>query len=373
MRTVSAPLPAVGHRSQSPVASELGCIGQLGWHRDLASSLTGARHLISREVIQMSGTESYISYLQTDEAQAVFRLSQAVMDALREYLGGCGFVEFLAPLVSTVTDPGLRGAERLPVSLYNRRAYVTSSMVFHKQVLATAFGKIYAFAPNVRLEPVEHARSGRHLVEFCQLDLEEADATCEDSMALAEGMLRHTISTVAGNLKPLLAALGRELRVPFAPFKRFTYRDMLDYAASLGLDVRYGDELPQAVESAVSREVGDFFWITSYPKQCRGFYYRESCDEPGTVNSMDLIFPEGFGEAISGGEREYRKERVLRRITESGLDPSEFTEFLAATEEGLRPTSGFGIGVERLVRFITGEREISKVRPFPKLPGLVSM
>ena len=247
---------------------------------------------------------------------------------------------------------------------------MTRSMVFHKQVLATAFGKIYAFAPNVRLEPVEHARSGRHLVEFCQLDLEEADATCEDSMALAEGMLRHTISTVAGNLKPLLAALGRELRVPSAPFKRFTYRDMLDYAASLGLDVRYGDELPQAVESAVSREVGDFFWITSYPKQCRGFYYRESCDEPGTVNSMDLIFPEGFGEAISGGEREYRKERVLRGSRER-LDSSG-SQVSAATEEGLRPQR-VCIGVELLVRFITVDREISKVRPFPKLPGLVSM
>jgi len=321
----------------------------------------------------MSSTHSYISYLQTEEAQAVFRIGQAVMDALREYLGKRGFVEFLAPLVSTVTDPGLRGAERLPVSLYNRKAYVTSSMVFHKQVLATAFQRIYAFAPNVRLEPVEHADSGRHLVEFCQLDLEEADATCEDSMALAEEMLRFTISTVAEKLKPLLAALGRELSVPSAPFRRFTYKQMLDYAASMGLSVAYGEELPQAVESAVSEEVGDFFWITSYPKQCRGFYYRESAVEPGTVNSMDLIFPEGFGEAISGGEREYRKDRVLKRIRESGLDPSEFSDFLAAAEEGLRPTSGFGIGVERLVRFITGEREIRKVRPFPKLPGLVSM
>ena len=321
----------------------------------------------------MVGSESYISYLRTEQAQAIFRLSQAVMDALRDYLGSHEFVEFLPPLVSSITDPGLRGAERLPVTLYNHKAYVTSSMVFHKQVLATAFRRIYAFSPNVRLEPVANAASGRHLVEFCQLDLEEADATCEDSMALAEGMLAATISTIVEKWKPLLMALGRELQVPQLPFRRFTYAQLMDHAATLGLPVKYGDELPQAVESAVSAEVGGFFWITDYPKSCRGFYYRESGDAGGTVNSMDLIFPEGFGEAISGGEREYQADSIRRRIRESGLDTGDFAEFLTMAESGLSPTSGFGIGVERLVRFISGEREISRVRPFPKLPGVVTM
>jgi len=320
----------------------------------------------------MSKSESYISYLKTDEAQAIFRLNQAVMDALREYLGVSGFIEFLPPLVSSVTDPGLRGAERLPVSLYDHKAYITSSMVFHKQILATAFQKIYAFSPNVRLEPLEHIKSGRHLVEFCQLDLEESDATCEDSMALAEGLLESVIAKVVSKWSPLLKVLGRELAVPKLPFKRFTYASLMEHAKSLGLPVEIGDELPQEAESAVSEQVGGFFWITEYPKSCRGFYYRESA-EPRTVASMDLIYPEGFGEAISGGEREYRPEHIQRRIVERGLDPAEFEPFLVAAEAGLKPTSGFGIGVERLVRFITGEREISRVRPFPKLPGAVAM
>jgi aspartyl/asparaginyl-tRNA synthetase len=115
--------------------------------------------------------ENHLSYLQSDEAQAIFRLSQVVTDLLRRYLGDRGFIEFLPPVVSSGTDPGLRGAERLPVSLYDRRAYVTSSMVFHKPVLPTAFSRIYAFAPNVWLEPMENGGSGRHLVEFCQRDL----------------------------------------------------------------------------------------------------------------------------------------------------------------------------------------------------------
>lgn len=314
----------------------------------------------------------YLDYLKSDKAQAVFRLSQAVTDNLREFLRARGFVEFLPPIVSTVTDPGLRGAERLPVSMYDEKAYLTSSMVFHKQVLATAFGRIYSFSPNVRLEPVKNASSGRHLVEFCQLDLEEADASCEDSMLLAEDMLRYTIARIASECGPLLAGLGRDLRVPSEPFMRLRYEEVLDLAAARGIDVRFGEELPQSVESWVSGEVGGFLWITDYPKDCRGFYYREA-ESGGVVRSMDLLYPEGFGEAISGGEREYRPERIARRIQERGLDVSDFREFLRMAEAGLKPTSGFGIGIERLVRYITGEADISRVRPFPKTPGRIRM
>ena len=144
----------------------------------------------------MMQTAPYLEYLVSDRAQATFRINQQVMSGLRDYLNGHGFVEFLSPVISTVTDPGLRGAERVVVSLYGQKTYLTSSMVFHKQVLATAFQKIYSFAPNVRLEPVSNDHSGRHLVEFCQLDLEEADATYEDSMRLAEEMIAAAIRSV---------------------------------------------------------------------------------------------------------------------------------------------------------------------------------
>jgi asparaginyl-tRNA synthetase len=315
---------------------------------------------------------SYLTYLQSEEAQAVFRLSQAVTDSLRDYLGTQGFVEFLPPIVSKITDPGLRGAERLPVSLYEGKAYLTSSMVFHKQVLATAFGRIYSFSPNVRLEPVTNADSGRHLVEFCQLDLEEAGATFEDSMRVAEEMIASTIARVVHDWQPLLRALGRELKVPKVPFTRIRYEDALKIAAAHGMLIRFGEELTQEAESKVSAEVGEFLWITDYPKKCRSFYYRESGDGR-TVRSMDLLYPEGFGEAISGGEREYLPESIMKRIRESNLDPLDFSEFLAMAEAGLNPTSGFGIGIERLVRFVTGERDITRVRPFPKTPGHITM
>lgn len=320
----------------------------------------------------VASSSGYLAYLGSAQGQAVFRLTQRVNAALRKFLDGRGFIELLPPIISTVTDPGLRGAERLSISLYGQKAFVTSSMVFHKQILATAMGRIYSFAPNVRLEPIANSATGRHLTEFCQLDVEERNASVDDSIALAEEMIAAVIAEVIADCAPLLSRLGRHLTVPALPFPRYSYDEMLSLARSMGIEVEYGDELPQAAEARVSAEVGSFFWIVDYPKACRGFYYRES-EDPRTVRSMDLIYPEGFGEAISGGEREYRPREIRRRIAEAGLDEADFKAFLDLAEEGLQPTSGFGIGIERLIRFIAGLRDIAQTRPFPKRPGDLAM
>lgn len=320
----------------------------------------------------ISTAASYFNYLTSDVGHAVVKISHCAIAALREYLDSRGFIEVLPPVVSTVTDPGLRGAERVPVSLYGQKAFVTSSMIFHKQVLATAFSKIYAVSPNVRLEPAHHASSGRHLVEFCQLDVEEACVTLEDSMKLCEGLIKYAIEKVIDKCGSVLGFLGRKLTPPPVTFPRFTYDEVLEIAHSLGYDMRYGEELPQEAESKVSEQVGTFFWIVDYPSESRGFYYRRVPGEKIT-RSMDLIYPDGFGEAVSGGEREYEPSAVRRNLAEHGLDESEFADFLAFVDAGLAPTSGFGLGIERFVRFITGIRDISMARPFAKQPGFMRM
>ncbi len=319
-------------------------------------------------------TKDYLSYLQSNTAQSIFRLSQEVMTYLREYLNRKDFVEFLPPIISTITDPGLRGAERISVSLYDKKAYLTSSMVFHKQILASAFNKIYCFSPNVRLEPCTQKGQddGRHLVEFCQLDLEEAFCTIEDSMALAEGMLVYLHEKLLENCGSLLSSFENPLTVPKKPFVRFSYNQLFQKARKLGLALRYGEDLPECVELAVSQEVGDFFWITDYPGESRGFYYK---DQTGTdkVRSMDLIYPRGFGEAISGGEREYEASVIKQKVEQKGLQQTDFEDFLEMAGPNLKPSSGFGIGVERLIRYLSGVKNIGSVRAFPKIPGQVVM
>ncbi len=316
--------------------------------------------------------KDYLLYLRTETAQSVFRLGQEIMSSLRAFLDAQGFVEFLPPIISTVTDPGLRGAERVPVCLYDSKVYLTSSMVFHKQILASAFDKIYCFSPNVRLEPCANARSGKHLVEFCQLDLEEANCTCDDSIDLAERMLVNIHRDILSKCQEMLSVFGRTLAVPHRPFPRFSYDSLISKARDMGVHADYGEELPEAVETAVSREIDSFFWITDYPQSSRGFYYKDNAGSD-KVRSMDLIYPEGFGEAISGGEREFEPHVVRQKARARGLELEGFEQFLSAAGPDLQPSSGFGIGIERLLRYITGLKDIGLVRAFPKIPGQIRM
>ncbi len=104
----------------------------------------------------------------------------------------------------------------------------------------------------------------------------------------------------------------------------------------------------------------------------RGFYDREDPDRPGVLRDFDLVYPEGFGEAISGGEREFQLERVLARIRSNGEDPGAYGWYLEMLGEGVPPSAGLGIGVERLTRFVCGLEKIWEAVPFPKVPGIVS-
>lgn len=112
-------------------------------------------------------------------------------------------------------------------------------------------------------------------------------------------------------------------------------------------------------------------FIYDYPRGSRGFYDREDPERPGILRDFDMLYPEGFGEAISGAEREYEPEKVKARIIESGEDPSKYEWFLEMLRE-LYPlkTAGFGIGIERLTRFLCGLRAVWEARPYPKVPGI---
>ena len=114
------------------------------------------------------------------------------------------------------------------------------------------------------------------------------------------------------------------------------------------------------------------FWLYDYPLTARGFYDREDPEQPGFLRDFDLLYPEGFGEAISGGEREYQLERVLARMKARGEDPRDYGWYLEMLKEGVTPSAGFGIGVERLTRYICGLENIWEALPFPKVPGVVS-
>ncbi|MEM2450365.1 MAG: amino acid--tRNA ligase-related protein, partial [Nitrososphaerota archaeon] len=136
--------------------------------------------------------------------------------------------------------------------------------------------------------------------------------------------------------------------------------------------IKYGVEIPWEEEELLSKLMPTPFFVMDYPKGSRGFYDMEDPARPGILRDFDLLYPEGYGEAVSGAEREYIYEKVVARMHENGEDPAKYGWYLEMLREGISPTSGFGIGVERLTRFVCGLRTVWEARPYPKVAGIYS-
>lgn len=329
---------------------------------DLRSIDTSSLDLIKRRYLA----------IRLPKMMTILRVQSELLMTIREFLRGKGFVEIQPPVVGPVTDPGIRDANQVTLAWYHGIPYkIMSSMILYKQMAICSLEKVYSFSPNIRLEPIRAVDTRRHLSEFWQVDIEQAFATCEDVMELGEDMLVRVLRKIKLRCRKELRKLGRKLRVPSVPFERVTHREAVEMARSMGYEMSYDEEIPWDAEEALSMSFKEPVWITDYPVASRGFYYIEDPDS-GKLKSMDLIYPDGYGEAISGGEREYRYERVVRRMRAGGEDPKEYGWYVRMLRYGIPPSAGFGIGVERLTRYVCGLRAVWEATPFPKVPGILS-
>lgn len=310
--------------------------------------------------------------IKKPEVKAVMRIQDEILSALRDHLRSVGFIEILAPIIGPATDPGIRGASQVSFDYYGTPFKIMSSMILYKQMAINSFEKVFALSPNIRLEPDITRETGRHLSEFRQLDLEIANASYFDAMTIGEHMVTKTIKRVKVNCAEDLESLDRDLKSPKPEFKKITHNEAVELLSKEGFMLKQGEEIPWEAESTLSRKFGDFFWIIDYPKTARGFYDKEDEARPGILCDFDLFYPEGYGEAISGGEREYKYEKVAGRMLSTGEVPEAYKWYLEMLKEGTTPSAGFGIGVERLTRYVCGKEYIWDSVPFPKVPGIVS-
>ena len=290
------------------------------------------------------------------ERVAVLRIKSEIVRSAGEHLRGQGFVEILPVLLSPITDPLHHETYGGAVDYYGRLYQLTKSMILHKQIALLTVPRIFCFSPNVRMEPAERVSVGRYLAEFVQLDLEIRDATRDDVMAVGEGLVAHILRDVSRRCVVELRILGRELRVPVAPFERIPF---VDAAAE------HGEPFDDALSAALDAPA----WVIDFPRRVREFYDREDPQRPEVLLDMDLIYPEGFGEALSGGEREVEYDRIVDRLRRDGIARKQFSIYLDYVRRGLPRCAGFGIGIERLTRYACGLDRIEDARLFAKPPG----
>ncbi len=312
---------------------------------------------------------SYLA-IRLPKYQKILKVQHTILKSARRFLEEEGFIELLPPVISTASDPGLRGARKLKTVLYGREYELMSSIIMFKQITASALGKVYFIARNVREEPPENAATWRHLVEFTQLDLEQAGASMEDMMRLGERLISRICVDVLSEAGSIVREFNPGLECPTPPFKRITFREAVQLARSLGEHTPDYGELTQKGEEALSKHFSEPFWIVNFPSASRGFYYLRDPQDPRYNRDFNLILPGGFGEVIDGGEREYRYEEILARLNELGEDLSKYSWFLDALKVGLAPSAGFGLGIERLTRYILNLKYVWEATAFPKPPGV---
>ncbi len=299
-------------------------------------------------------TKKLYDHITDQKMGAVLKIQSFTLKTIHDFFKEKGFLELPPVIISPVTDPLAHDVHRSSIEYEGQELMLTKSMIFHKQLALMAKGidKIYIVSPNVRLEKSDEAKA-RHLLEFQQIDFEIKGATKEDVYALMEELLIVLVSKCKKECREELKLLSRELPDLTKPFPRFkTYEKE--------------EELGKDFEEILSKKMDTPFWLESFYRE---FYDKEDPRQRGRFINYDLVYSEGFEEGLSGGEREHEYEVMIRKMEERKMDKSIYEDYLELAKEGLIPkTSGAGFGMQRLLRYLTGIREIEKVVLFPRSP-----
>lgn len=306
--------------------------------------------------MEESKIKCLVEKLTSKETDAIIRIQTTVLKAMHDFMYKKRVLQLMPVILSPITDPLSHDVYDGAIKCYDQTLQLTKSMILHKQISLLSKDRvaIYIVSPNIRLEIESKGKTGRHLFEFSQVDYELKDMTMREAMDFTEEMFVHVIGFVKSDCWKELEILGRELAVPKRPFKIY---DSATAKEKLGPDF----------ETILSKREEQIFWLINHDRE---FYDKEDPKNPGSFLNYDIIYPEGFGEGLSGAEREYEYDRIIYRMKRNGTNPESFKPYLKLVKMGLIPkTAGAGFGVERLVRYLCGKGRIEDVVCFPRIPG----
>ncbi|TSC84023.1 MAG: asparaginyl-tRNA synthetase [Parcubacteria group bacterium Gr01-1014_13] len=307
-------------------------------------------------------------WLRSKKQWAILRVRDAIITAIGEYLHQESFIKVDSPVF---TPNACEGTTTLfPVPYFDLgTAYLSQSGQLYIEAAIASVGRCYDFGPVFR---AEKSKTKRHLTEFWMMDAEAAFVEHDENLNIQEGLVRHIIRYCLKNCKEELTVLERNtepLEKADQPFTRYTYDQAIAKLHELGSDIKYGEDLGNDDEGLLTKDSEVPVFIAKWPKSIKPFYMKRDPENPELVLNDDLIATEGAGELIGGSQREDDYELLLSRIKAEGLSPEEYQWYLDLRKYGSVPHSGFGIGLERTVRWITGVEHIRECIPFPRTIG----
>ncbi len=299
-------------------------------------------------------------------SRAILLVREGVVLGAIDYFSKQGYVYITAPTFITAAVEG--GATLFKLKYFDREAYLTQSSQFYEEAAICVFEKVFVIQPSFR---AEKSRTRKHLTEFLHIEAEAAFLDHNDIMDVEESLIKHIIHFIneryPNEVKTILE--GKLLREYDESFPRITYDEAIDILQQKGSDIKWGEDFGADEERELSKEFETPFFVTGFPVNTRSFYHMDDPNNPNVTLSSDLMAPEGYGEITSGGQRIHEYETLKDKILRFGLNPEDYGWYLEIRKYGMPPHSGFGLGVERLVRWLLRLPHVRDATLFPRTPS----
>jgi asparaginyl-tRNA synthetase len=304
-------------------------------------------------------------WLRSPRQQAVLRIRAEVIQAVRDYLDGHGYVLVDTPILTPAACEGT--STLFETDYFGAPAFLAQSGQLYNEANIFAFGRVYCFGPTFR---AEKSKTRRHLMEFWMVEPEAAWMELPGLLELEEGFVSYIVQTVLEKRAKELELLERDvtkLQAVKPPFPSMTYDEALKILDQNGLHVEWGDDFGGDEETVLASQFDRPVFITHYPAKAKAFYMQPDPQRPEVVLCADLIAPEGYGEVCGGSQRIHELALIEKRIEEHNLPREAFEWYLDLRRYGTVPHAGFGMGIERLVAWLCGVPHLRETIPYPRM------
>ncbi|HJR84864.1 MAG TPA: asparagine--tRNA ligase [Nitrososphaeraceae archaeon] len=326
---------------------------------------------------EYQSTELLLDYrhltLRTRKMINIAKIRATVLERVRNWFVENGWMEVNVPILVKSAVEG--GSTLFPVKYFKEQAYLSQSAQLYLEALIFSLGPVWTIGPSFR---AEKSRTVRHLAEYLHLEAEAPWISLNDLFSIQEKLLVNLVGHIIKERKEELEFLARDIP-PLTqikePFDKLSYSQAIEILSSMDVQVQdetrtrkieWGDDLNIDSERALTKDRTIPVFVYGYPLEVKPFYVKEDSETPGVALTTDLLLPNGFGEVSSGGMREDNISLLKSRIEKEGLNMNSYSWYLDLRKYGSVPHGGFGIGVERLVRWITNLEDIKDCVLFPR-------
>tara|TARA_Y100000996_G_scaffold135892_1_gene103259 strand:+ start:3501 stop:4793 length:1293 start_codon:yes stop_codon:yes gene_type:complete len=306
-------------------------------------------------------------WLRSKRQHAILKIRHQIIKSTRDFFDSNDFTLVDTPIFTPNSAEGT--TTLFETEYFGKMAYLAQTGQLYGEASAMSFGRHYNFGPCFR---AEKSKTRRHLTEFWMVEPEIAFCDIEEDIQWAEDLLVYIVKQVLENCIDQLKVLDRDVSVlekSISPFPRISYTECIEILKKDGFDIDWGDDFGSPEETHIANKYDRPVIVHRFPAKIKSFYMKRDPENEEVVLGMDVLAPEGYGEIIGGSEREIDIDVLIERIEHEGLNQEDYDWFLDLRKYGSVPHSGFGMGIERVVAWISGITHIRETIPFARTMG----